>query len=178
MFHDSWFSALYLNLLQARRGLTEILRSVKALGRVDLGVDQPLLELSEGWTKALLKQLLFALALPGCLETQTRDKSGKQNQQFNQFVYPQISVSCFVSDLFVWPLRRHFSLCMCMFCCTKLYHIVKVFLKCFLLYICKWKGPKNKNTVNYFLKQTIHCSVWEMVKHVRIREFDFVPHLL
>ena len=48
MFHHSRFSELYLNLLQARRGLIEILRSVEALGRVDLGVDQPLLELSEG----------------------------------------------------------------------------------------------------------------------------------
>lgn len=39
---------LYLNLLQTRGGLTEILRHIKALGRVDLGIDQPLLEVSEG----------------------------------------------------------------------------------------------------------------------------------
>lgn len=60
---------LYLNLQQASRRLVEILRNIKTLGGVDPGVDQPLLELSEGRAKRLFQQLHFALALPGGLET-------------------------------------------------------------------------------------------------------------
>lgn len=71
----SFIKVLYLNFLQTRRGLAEILRYVKALRRVDLSIDQPRLELSEGGAETLFQQLLFALALPGGLETQTRNKS-------------------------------------------------------------------------------------------------------
>lgn len=55
----------YLDPLQSGGGLGHILRHVEAFGRADLGVDQPLLEVSEGGAEPLLQQPLLVLALPG-----------------------------------------------------------------------------------------------------------------
>lgn len=66
---------LHLNLLQAARGLADVLGDVETFGCVDLGVDQPLLKLSVGRAEPLFLQLLFALALSGGLEAQTGDQS-------------------------------------------------------------------------------------------------------
>lgn len=41
------------------------MRHVEAFGRADLGVDQPLLEVSEGGAEPLLQQPLLVLALTG-----------------------------------------------------------------------------------------------------------------
>ena len=74
----------YLDLLEAGGRLTEVLRHVEALGGVDLGVDQPLLELSEGRAEALVQQLLLTLASPGGLEAET----GKQSHGIEQWLRP------------------------------------------------------------------------------------------
>lgn len=62
--------SVHLDLLEAGGGLAEVLRHVEAFGRVDLGVDQPLLELSKGRAEALVQQLLLTLAPPGGLEAE------------------------------------------------------------------------------------------------------------
>lgn len=76
---------MYLYLLQAGGSLAEVLRHVKALGCDDLGVNQPLLELSESGTKPLLQKLLFALAFSGGLQAQTRrEKRGPDTTTFTR----------------------------------------------------------------------------------------------
>lgn len=76
---ENWALA-YLYLLQAGGGLTEVLRHIKALGCVDFGIDQPLLELSESATELLLQKLLFVLGFSGGLQAQPRrEKRGTDN---------------------------------------------------------------------------------------------------
>lgn len=61
----------YLYSLQGGGGLCHTLRRIEAFGGADLRVDQPLLKVSQGGTKALLQQPFFILALPGGAETET-----------------------------------------------------------------------------------------------------------
>ena len=64
-------SLSYLDLLEAGGRLAEVLGNVEALCRVDLGVDEPLLEVSAGGAETLIQKLLFALTLPARLQTHT-----------------------------------------------------------------------------------------------------------
>lgn len=55
----------YLDPLQRGGGLSDALWHIKAFGGADFGIDQPLLEVSQGRTKPLLQQTLLILTLPG-----------------------------------------------------------------------------------------------------------------
>lgn len=74
LWNLAYFSS-YLDFLEAGGGLAEVLRHIEALGSVDLGIDQPLLELSEGRAEALVQLLLLTLAPPGGLEAETRTQT-------------------------------------------------------------------------------------------------------
>lgn len=60
----------YLDPLQGGGRLGDALWHIKALGGADLGVDQPLLEVSQGCAEPLLQQALLVLTLPGRTEAE------------------------------------------------------------------------------------------------------------
>lgn len=63
----------YLDPLQSVWGLCYILWHVETFGSADLGIDQPLLEISQGCAEPLLQQTLLILTLPGCPEAETAE---------------------------------------------------------------------------------------------------------
>lgn len=68
---NSWEKEIsYLDPLQSGGGLGDTLWHIKAFGGADFGVDQPLLEVSQGCTEPLLQQALLILTLPGCTKTE------------------------------------------------------------------------------------------------------------
>lgn len=64
----------YLDPLQSGGGLWDTLWHIEAFGGTDFGVDQPLLEISQGCTKPLLQQALLVLTLSGCTKTETGEQ--------------------------------------------------------------------------------------------------------
>lgn len=63
----------YLDPLQSVWGLCYILWHVEAFGSADFGIDQPLLEISQGCAEPLLQQTLLILTLPGCPKAETAE---------------------------------------------------------------------------------------------------------
>lgn len=66
----------YLDSLQGCGSFCNTLWHIKAFGRADFGIDQPLLEVSQGGTETLLQQTLLILTLPGCPEAETGGEQG------------------------------------------------------------------------------------------------------
>lgn len=71
----------YLDPLQTSGGLSNALWHIKAFGGADFGVDQPLLEVSQGCTEPLLQQALLILTLPGCTKAEATE--GKERDVEN-----------------------------------------------------------------------------------------------
>lgn len=67
----------YLDPLQSGGSLGNILWHIETFGGTDLGVDQPLLEISQGCTEPLLQQALLVLTLSGCTKTETGEQETK-----------------------------------------------------------------------------------------------------
>lgn len=64
----------YLDPLQSGGSLGNTLWHIEAFGGTDFGVDQPLLEISQGCTEPLLQQALLVLTLSGCTKTETGEQ--------------------------------------------------------------------------------------------------------
>lgn len=75
----------YLDPLQSSGSLGNTLWHIKAFGGTDFGVDQPLLEISQGCTEPLLQQAFLVLTLSGCTKTETEEHKKKNKNKKNDF---------------------------------------------------------------------------------------------
>lgn len=82
-----------LDPLQSGGGLCDTLWHIKALGGTDFGIDQPLLEVSQGRPEPLLHQAFLILTLLGCSQAETGGEErceGGQTKQEMKGLYAQI----------------------------------------------------------------------------------------